>query len=328
MLNTKTYPWITSIYSKIIKYYKNNIINKPLFIYSFKGNGTNIILKNVILWLICKNKNYNNCGICNNCNLMKTGNYPDYYIINNNININNINNLIDFIYIKSQKNNNKIIYLPKIELFDNFIILKLLKLLKLFKKKKNIFFIIRCSNFFNFFLEFKKNCFYLNINNPGEKISLNWLKKKNKNAINEIKTALYLNNYSPLLANKMLSSNIWDIRKKIYNLIFDMLINKNNLFIFEMLESKNLKLYIYWLYTIITDIIKIKYKCNNYITNQDQKKKIINLSNVINLNNLFLIIKKINKLEYKIKNIKNINIKILLIEIFIFLKTITNFKNK
>ncbi|WMC19078.1 MAG: hypothetical protein NW933_00060 [Enterobacteriaceae bacterium PSpicST1] len=320
MFKKNLYPWLNSIYKKIITYYKNKKINKSLFIYSLKGNGTNFLLKNIIAWLICKKKTTTNCGICNNCNLIKFGNHPDYYIIKNktNININYINKLIDYIYIKSQENNIKIIYLPKIELFNKFEIYKLLKLLKI--KKKNLFFILRCSEFTNLFINLKKNCFYLNLNTPKEVISLNWLKKNNKNNINELKTALYLNNYAPLSANKMLSSNIWKLRKKLFNLISIEIINKNILFLFEILEFKNLELYIYWIYTLIIDIIKIKHKCKYYIINKDQEKLIIKLSNFISLKNLYYFINKLIQIQYKIKNIKNINIKILLIKQLIHFK--------
>ncbi|WGS66434.1 MAG: hypothetical protein NW931_00060 [Enterobacteriaceae bacterium PSmelAO3-2] len=327
MLKKKIYPWHNSIYKKIIMYYKNNVINKSIFIYSLKGNGTNVLLKNVSAWLICKKKKLNNCGLCNDCNLFKTGNHPDYYIIKNNkknIDINYINELFNYISIKSQENSFKIIYLPKIELFTKLAIYKLIKLLKTNKKK--IFFIIKCNKLTNLILNLKKICFNLNLNPPKEKISLKWLKQKNNNNnINEIKTALYLNNYAPLSANKMLSSNIWQLRKNLYNLIYNELINKNELFLFEILELDNLELYIYWIYTLITDIIKLKYNCKYYIINKDQEKIIIKLSNIINLDNLFFFIKKLNKLQYKIKNIKNINIKILLIEQFIYFKKIINF---
>ncbi|XZR53279.1 MAG: DNA polymerase III subunit delta' C-terminal domain-containing protein [Enterobacteriaceae bacterium] len=297
---------------------KNN-----LFIYSFKGLGCDILFKKISIWLICKNKKNENCGLCKNCNLMLIGNHPDFLIINNkknkkNIDIDYINKLIDYIYIKAQEDSIKIIYFEKIELLTEFAIYKLLKILEI--KKKNIFFLIKCNKFSNSILNIKKFCFYLNLNFPEEKISLNWLKKKHKKNINEIKTALYLNNFSPLLANKTLSSNIWLKRKKLYDLIYKKLTYKNILYFLDILEFSDLNKYIYFIYTLIIDLIKIKQNCKYYILNKDKIKIIIYLSNLITLKNLYFLIKKIIILQYKIKIIKNINIKILLIEYLMYFK--------
>ncbi|WMC20261.1 MAG: DNA polymerase III subunit delta' C-terminal domain-containing protein [Enterobacteriaceae bacterium PSpyr] len=318
MFKQKLYPWFKHIYKKIIIYYKKKKIQNTLFIYNLNKIGCSVLLKKIILWLFCKNKKNKNCGLCYNCNLILTKNHPDFLIVNKKknekyIDINYINKLIDYINIKSQENNIKIIYFPKIELLNKIAILKLLNILK--QKKKNIFFIIQCNKFSNLILNIKKFCFCLNLNLPKEEISINWLKKKNNFNLLEIKTALYLNNFSPLLAHKMLNSDIWKNRNKLFNLINNCLINKN-IFFLEIIKFSNLKEYINWIYILLIDLIKFKQNCKYYILNKDKIKTIINLSNYITLSKLYILIKNINIIQYKLKNIKNINIKILLIKLF------------
>ncbi|WMC19671.1 MAG: hypothetical protein NW936_00065 [Enterobacteriaceae bacterium PC38] len=320
MFKQKLYPWFKYIYKKIIIYYKKKKIKNTLFIYNLNNIGCEVLFQKIILWLFCKNKNEKNCGICYNCNLILTENHPDLLVVNKKktekfIDINYINNLIDYINIKSQVNNIKVIYFPKIELLNKIAIFKLLTILK--QKKKKIFFIIQCNKFSNLILNIKKICFCLNLNLPKEEISINWLKKKYSN-IYKIKTALYLNNYSPLLAYEMLNSNIWKDRNKLFNLINNCLINKKIFFFFKIIKFNNLKQYIYWIYTLLIDLIKFKQNCKYYIINKDKIKIIINLSNYITLPKLFFLIKKINIIQYKLKIIKKVNIKILLLKQLIF----------
>ncbi|BFI91016.1 DNA polymerase III subunit delta' [Enterobacterales bacterium endosymbiont of Anomoneura mori] len=322
------YPWLNSIYNKIITYYKKKKIKNTFFLYSLSGIGGNILLKNICKWLICKNIKKKNCGICNNCILMNSKTHPDYFLINKiNNNKNDINEffnkLIDFINICAQEENIKVIYLQNPELLSENIIYKLLKIFKNYKK--NVFFLIKCNKLSNLLINFKKNCFYLNLKIPNEKKSIKWLNNNiNNNNINEIKTALYLNNGAPLLAKKMLCSKLWLQRNKIYKLLYNEIFNKKIFLLLNILKYKNLEQIFFWLYTLFIDIIKWKQKCKNYIINKDKKEIIKKLSNIINLIKLYNFIKKFSKFQYKIKNKKGINIEILFIEQIILLKKILN----
>ncbi|QJC29837.1 hypothetical protein GJT84_00465 [Enterobacteriaceae endosymbiont of Plateumaris sericea] len=327
------YPWLNNNYKKILSQFLKNKSYHAFVFCSINGIGTIDLIYAIIKWILCTNKNYlYNCEKCKNCILIKTGNHPDLYIIKKkyghiNISIDNIRNIIDNIYNNSYRDQGKIIWLPYAKQLNNSSSNAILKILE--EPPKNTWFFIQCHNKNDLLTTISSRCQIWYINPPSEKDGLYWLKKKLNNNYEKkiIITALRVCNYSPINAYKLLNSSLWLQRKNLYE-IFISAIKHDILCLLKILNTNNILLYFNWLYLILLDVIKyhLKFK-KKFFYNIDQLDLILAISNLINLNNIFLIIDDLLYYRKCLININNINQKLVLIRFLLSLEKKTNINN-
>lgn len=269
------YPWLNQIYKKIILQHKFKKAHKVLLINSIHGIGVNLLINNIILWLICENpKKFQNCQICYGCKLFYSHNHPDVYIFNSKtIGIENIRYLKEKIWNYSQHGGNKIIFIKADNLTEeaSHALLKTLE-----QPPKNSWFFITTYNINKVIPTLRSRCIKEYLFSPNLKLSLSWIKKKiNKNISDQICiTALKINYMSPVLALELINKQ-WTKRKSFYYNFFCFL-KKKKLFI-DLLKIFNKDIFIIqikWLCSIFLDAKRFYLELKDSIINIDQIKLI------------------------------------------------------
>lgn len=332
------YPWLQTTYNKILKSYRLNRGHHAIILYSQQNYGEDILIDNLSKWLMCLHpcQNYY-CSDCKNCFLMQKKCHPDYYQlqINQNdvqktIGVDIIRNCINSLYKSAQFGKIKIVFIKKIEHLTVQAINVLLKTIE--EPPKNTYFFLSTRNNINIPITLLSRCTKWVISSPIEEQGLIWLMKKQKKIDTvSAKTALRLSNGSPIEANSMFETDFWDHRIKLCNFIEKIIINKNFL---ELLPIfLNTKKYnnqpIFWLITLLIDVLKCQHKINKkFFVNLDRSDLIFNIAtqwNIQSVNNqakqwikLFSIFQKIKKINYElILTFRLLNWKLDVIETFL-----------
>lgn len=318
------YPWLKNDYEKIIYPHYINKNHHAIIIESQTGLGSVCLLKNIGLWILCKNKTMYSCGICQSCRLMHTNNHPDWHDLkllqhfskdlSKKISINTIRYISNIIFKSAHQGENKIIYISNINDLTESAINALLKIVE--EPPKNTYFLFINYIPHKFISTLKSRCIIYNISTPKIQKSIQWLKKKYPNLNKtEYITALKTNHEAPLLAEKYITSSCPQERKLFFKYFLHSIQKKNLLHIIDIIiKTKNLEKKIFWICSIILDAIKWKYNINQTIINIDQ----INIIKILSLKFSIKLLSQsyqlwINCLK-TIKNIPNINLELLLIK--------------
>ncbi len=295
-------------FNLIINYLENNDIDKIVYYFS--------------MWLLClKKRKYKVCLKCINCNLLKKKNHPNFYYINNDVDINFIKKVYFYWFNNINYLGIKIVYLSKFTFWNFSVNTFLLKWIE--SSYHNSIFIFSCLN--NIYIPFTilSRCYKIKLNFIKENKIYFYLNKKydlNKFSKENILSIIRLSNNSIYNSIKILKK-IWNIRLKLINFLFN--IKKYNIKLF-IKKINNIFLYynLYFLSTIFLDFIKFKLNNIKYLYNLDIFFLFKKIYHYFSIKNSFLIFNKIIICINKIKNIKNINKNILLYELinYLFLK--------
>ncbi|CAL4321937.1 DNA polymerase III subunit delta' [Buchnera aphidicola (Chaitophorus sp. 3695)] len=326
----KKYPWLYPIYQKIINQCLNKKNHHTILIQSQINLGSSKLILKICKTILCDIKNnLFSCNVCHSCQLINKKNYLDLHIITLEkkkkfIGVNTILNCLNKINNTSQLGSITIIWVPKIHLLTESAINSFLKVLE--EPPLNTLFFLENRN--NFLLKdtLKSRCIIYNIYSPSNKEGILWLKKNisQKYTSENLLLALNISENSPILAKKILKNKIWNARKKLFKKIYKSIKLKNLFLLYKYLKKKILKK-IYWICSLILDVIKYSYNKNIKLTNIDQKKLIYIINQKNSKKNLFIIIQIWIKCFFYLKNIPKVNINFILLEPLIQWEKIFNF---
>ncbi|QJC38026.1 hypothetical protein GJU04_00440 [Enterobacteriaceae endosymbiont of Donacia marginata] len=330
------YPWLNFFYKKIIYQFLNKKNYKAYIFCSLNELGTNNLIYALTKWIFCINKKkLYSCSKCQNCILIENHIHPDLHIIKNNkeknsISIEIIRNLTEIIYQSSYKDMGKIIWFPYAKQLNISSSNALLKILE--EPSNNIWFFIQCTHKNELLPTIYSRCQFWNIYPPNEKIGTLWLKKKIKNykifKKKSLKTALRLCNYSPIKAYQLLNNVIWKSRNTFYTILVSSL-EEDIMKLLSILNSKNILLYLNWIYLILLDVIKIHLNIDKkFLYNLDHIYLIYKISNLIIVDKILLMVKKILFYNNLLIKINNINHELVLINLLLSLEEIYKSNNK
>ncbi|QJC36391.1 hypothetical protein GJU00_00430 [Enterobacteriaceae endosymbiont of Donacia simplex] len=324
------YPWLDYFYKKIIYQFLNKKNYKAYIFCSLNGLGTSTLIFSLIKWIFCINKKkIYSCSKCKNCILIEKNIHPDLHIIENNkekisISIELIRNITNIIYKSSYKDDGKIIWFPnasKLNISSSNAILKILE-----EPINNTWFFIQCKNKNDLSPTIYSRCQFWYIYPPNEKIGILWLKKKIKNykffKKESIKTALRICNNAPIYAYKLLNNIIWEKRSILYNILVSSL-EEDIMNLLSILNNKNILLYLNWIYLILLDVIKMHLNVDKkFFYNLDQIYFIHKISNLILMDKILLMTKKILFFNNILIKINAINHELVLINLLFSLEKI------
>lgn len=316
------YPWLLTAYHEIISRHKLNKAHHSLIINSYANIGDKILIYNIISWLICKKKNFS-CQQCHDCKLFQSKNHPDIYLFDlYSINIDEIRNMISNIYNFSKRGGKKIIYINADNLTD-YAAHALLKIIE--EPPNNSWFIIKTYNIKKILPTIRSRCIIYNLKIPNIEISLLWLQKKLNNSVPKkvCLSFLRINKYSPLLALHMINNQL-DLRIEILK-NFVSSIKKNIFDLFVILNHDDVIIRIEWICSFLADVIKNKYKLEQYINNIDQLNLVNELNGFFSLLDLHKILKNFLLCRHYLLNCKFArNRESILIEYFFILNLLKN----
>ncbi|CAL4321773.1 DNA polymerase III subunit delta' C-terminal domain-containing protein [Buchnera aphidicola] len=323
------YPWLKKKYKKILSQYLKKKLHHSIIIRTQTNLGSNVLIFLLCQRILCINpQNYFSCNICHNCQLVKSNNYPDLHIIyikkNKTIGIDYFLKFIKKSYQTSKLGKKTIIWIPKIHLLTESSMNAFLKILE--EPPLNILFFLEYNSFFKLKKTIRSRCIIYNIYPPTEKKGILWLKKKtNKFKTKDLLTALKLSENSPIIANRILQSTLWNERKFFLSKLKKSIKNKNLFYLLKFFKKK-IKKKIFWIYLIILDAIKIYYNKKITLINHDQKKLISVIYKKHKIKDLYTIINLWKKSFFYINNISKINKKFILLEPIIIWENIINIK--
>lgn len=289
------YFWLNEPYKQIINQYQSGYQHHSLIFNSNCDLGSESLIWGISRWLLCNNtQGIKSCNLCDSCKLMQAKTHPDWYHIEskkdeNFINIDIIHNLTEKIYQSSQQGGNKIVWFSNINKLTELSIHALLKIIE--EPPNNSWFFFSCNNFSKIPLTLRSRCIFLNLFPPIEKDSFIWLQKKLLQQDDILLSAIRVNYGSPLAALKLLTSNDFQYRKKLYNNLLIALNNNQMISLLPIINNDLSISYINWLILIILDAIKLQNNCSiKLMINCDFINLIKLLSSKVIKNGLFKII--------------------------------------
>lgn len=314
------YPWLNTIYYKILRSYYVNRGHHALILYSNQDYGEEVLIYNIAQWLVCTNPcDMKYCNICDNCCLMRTGCHPDYYQLDINYNdnvqcisIDMVRNCIDALHKSSQCSLKKVVFIKNIKYLTNQAINVLLKTIE--EPPKNTYFFLKTRNYRNIPITLLSRCTTWIMHPPTELQGLTWLMEKQKKIdILSAQTALRLSCGSPIEADAMFRLSYWKYRIRLCKIIENVIISRDFLELLPLLS--NVQEYdskpVFWLISILMDALKWKRKIQEkLLVNLDQLHLISNIAvqwNILSLNNqlnqwliLFRYFQKFNNINHEL----------------------------
>ncbi|QJC37211.1 hypothetical protein GJU02_00430 [Enterobacteriaceae endosymbiont of Donacia thalassina] len=330
------YPWLDFFYKKIIYQFLNKKNYKAYIFCSINKLGINSLIYALTKWIFCINKKkLYSCAKCQNCILIEKNIYPDLHIIQNNkeqtsISIELIRNITEITYKTSYRDVGKIIWFPYGNRLNNSSSNAILKILE--EPSNNIWFFFQCKNKNELLPTIYSRCQFWYLSPPNEEIGMFWLKKKVQDykiyKKELIKTAIRICNNSPIYAYQLLNNVIWKNRDFLYNILISSL-EEDIMNLLPILNNKNIFLYLNWIYLILLDVIKKQLNIDQkFFYNLDQICIIHKISNLILVDKILLIIKKILFYNNILIKIKTINHELVLINLLLSIEKIYKSDNK
>ncbi|AKZ65970.1 DNA polymerase III subunit delta' C-terminal domain-containing protein [Candidatus Palibaumannia cicadellinicola] len=269
------YPWLESTYLNILNIYQQGK-GYAILISSPPGNGKASLFKVIIRWLMCsiKPKSMKYCGQCNSCQLMNTGNHPDYYYLNikkerNSIGVDIIRMLIEKLYSHAYQDGAKLIWLAHIELLTKQGMNALLKIIE--EPPDNTYFLLGCRDYACILPTLLSRCIYWQLPLPIESMGLSWLHQQNNDTypILAARTALRLCGGAPLAAQYLLNSAYWEQRIELCSTISKVLHSGKFLTLLPLIDVND-DAPLNWLLTILVDALKLQQSSQDFLVNLDQ----------------------------------------------------------
>ncbi|ALD15297.1 DNA polymerase III subunit delta' [Buchnera aphidicola (Aphis glycines)] len=313
----KRYPWLINPYKIIIKQHQIKKTHHAFLIKTIKGLGVCKLILEISKWLLCNHRNgIKCCKKCHSCQLMLSGNHPDWhqYISKKDeiITVNHIREINEKIFKYPKQGKNKIIFLSNIQKMTESAKNALLKTLE--EPPKNTWFFLIDYNNLRVNSTLHSRCLIYILSPPLEKNSLSWL--KNQNLLNKKLNLIALRIYqgSPISAKKFINDGLWEERNNLFLYFLKSIKNQNLLKILPILSIKNTILKIDWICLLLFDSIQLYFNQKKKLTNFDQLELIQFFSSNYNYFTLHQSIYTWTKCRYRLLNIPSINSELLLLE--------------
>ncbi|EPE37639.1 DNA polymerase III subunit delta' [Candidatus Photodesmus katoptron] len=293
------YPWLKDIWH----YWKLSLetaqFPNVVLLNSVHGLGSEQLIKHLTQVLMCSNYLGDYCGFCHSCKLVESGNHPDFHLISPEINgggisINQIRFCNKIACETSQFSGFRLIVVMPAEAMNESASNALLKTLE--TSPSNCIFLLVSFKPNLLLPTIKSRCQCWNVSIPEHMVLLNWLKSKTKEDIPGY--TLHLNNYAPIDILTFIQTN----ELETYLMIEQKLISamKNDLEELINLTKCLLKdpnKYLAWLWYLFTDAQKSHFGLIDEYTIPGA----IQLSRLLNYNDLYTQTAKLNLLRKEIR---------------------------
>ena len=265
-----------------------------------KGLGKKIFTLEIAKGLLCSSlPNGTFCNQCQSCHFFDEDNHPDFHLIQleekkKQISINQIRNLNEPLYESAFLGTNKVFVINPAEMMTREACDAILKYLE--EPPNNSFFLLVSHRYHSLPLTIKSRCFQVNINQPNKDETKAWLMKGSSNNSN-IDLAILLSKGKPLIAAKMVNSNLENLRANFIKEISELIKTGSNLI--EISESwsrdpDEMLLKIEWMSDILMDCLRHKFFSGSTSIYEDTEIISSYLANEIDSENFFYLLQKTN----------------------------------
>jgi DNA polymerase-3 subunit delta' len=292
----QTFPtWLESHSNK----FDNNLLHHAYLISGRKGVGKSLLANRLAMQVLCHSIEDILCGECHSCKLSDLENHPDFHTLTilpekKLIGINQIHELRNKLYESAFLGKNKAIILPHLEKISLDGLNAFLKILE--EPPENTYFFL-VSDFLNQVpMTIQSRCFDIKVNLPDLTECLQWLDGYSKE--DSIK-ALNLTNNLPFIAKELLENNYLSMRKEFIEEISGIIKEGKDITLTSekwLKEEDSLAIKLEWMSKILSDSIIFNSHNTTSTLTEDTDKMTNYLGRETNINQLYELLTKTNKL--------------------------------
>ena len=292
----QTFPsWLKSFSSK----FENSNLHHAYLISGRKGVGKSLLANQLAMQVLCDTKENILSDKYQSSNLSELENHPDFHTLRilpdkKLIGISQIHELRSKLYESAFLGKNKAIIIPNLEKISLDGLNSLLKILE--EPPKNTYFFL-VSDFLNQVpMTIQSRCFDIKINLPNLDESLEWLNGYPKE--DAIK-ALHLTNNLPFIAQELLENNYLSMRKEFIVEISGIIKEGNEITLTSekwLKEEDSLAIKLEWMSKILSDSIIFNSHDTADTLTEDTDNMTKYLGKETNVNQLYELLTKTNKL--------------------------------
>ena len=279
--------------------FDNNFLHHAYLISGRKGVGKSLLANRLAMQVLCHSKDDILCGECHSCKLSDLENHPDFHTLKilpekKLIGISQIHELRSKLYESAFLGKNKAIILPHLEKISLDGLNAFLKILE--EPPDNTYFFL-VSDFLNQVpTTIQSRCIDIKIKLPDLDESLEWLDDYSKE--DSIK-ALNLTNNLPFMAKELLENNYLSMRKEFIDEISGIIKEGKNITLTSekwLKEEDSLAIKLEWMSKILSDSIIFNSHNTADTLTDDTDNMTHYLGKEANLNQLYELLTKTNKL--------------------------------
>ncbi|EIC83650.1 DNA polymerase III subunit delta' [Serratia sp. M24T3] len=276
------YPWLNGPYRQLVAQYQDGRGHHALLMHAAKGMGEDALVYGLSRWLLCQRpEGEKSCGKCHSCNLMIAGNHPDWHVLTpekgkNSLGVEPIRQLIETLYNYSQQGGAKVVWLPHAELLTEAAANALLKTLE--EPPERTYFLLGCQEPSRLLPTLRSRCFYWHLTTPDAALASQWIARQLQVAPLAIQTALRLGEGTPLAALELLQPERWKQREQLFQQLTLNWQQRDLLSLLPQLNHDDAADRLFWLCSLLLDVIKTQQGAGHYTINLDQQPLIAQLA--------------------------------------------------
>lgn len=284
------YPWLNGPYRQLIAQYQGDRGHHALLMHAAKGMGDDALIYGLSRWLLCQHpEGEKSCGKCHSCNLMIAGNHPDWHVLTpekgkNSLGVEPVRQLIETLYNYAQQGGAKIVWLPHAELLTEAAANALLKTLE--EPPERTYFLLGCQEPSRLLPTLRSRCFYWHLSIPDAALSSQWLSRQLQVSPLAIQTALRLGEGTPLAALELLQPERWKQREQLFQQLGISWQQRDWLSLLPQLNHDDATDRLFWLCSLLLDVLKAQQGAGHYSINLDQQPLIAQLANSLSNSSL------------------------------------------
>ena len=292
----QTFPtWLESHSNKL----DNNFLHHAYLISGRKGAGKSLLANRLATQVLCHSIEDILCGECHSCKLSDLENHPDFHTLKilpekKLIGINQIHELRNKLYESAFLGKNKAIILPHLEKISLDGLNAFLKILE--EPPENTYFFLVSDFLKQVPMTIQSRCFDIKVNLPDLNECLQWLDGYSKE--DSIK-ALNLTNNLPFIAKELLENNYLSMRKEFIVEISGIIKEGKEITLTSekwLKEEDSLAIKLEWMSKILSDSIIFNSHNTAGTLTEDTDKMTNYLGRETNINQLYELLTKTNKL--------------------------------
>lgn len=276
------YPWLNGPYRQLIAQYQGDRGHHALLMHAARGMGDEALVYGLSRWLLCQHpEGEKSCGKCHSCNLMIAGNHPDWHVLTpekgkSSLGVEPVRQLIETLYNFSQQGGAKVVWLPHAELLTEAAANALLKTLE--EPPENTYFLLGCHEPSRLLPTLRSRCFYWHLATPDAAHASQWISRQLQVAPLAIQTALRLGGGTPLAALELLQPERWKQREQLCQQFSLSWQQRDWLSLLPQLNHDDAADRLFWLCSLLLDVIKTQQGAGNFVINLDQQPLINQLA--------------------------------------------------
>ncbi|MCK5819425.1 MAG: DNA polymerase III subunit delta' [Psychromonas sp.] len=264
-LKTLKTPWLTTLYTSLVKTHKETRLGHGLLFTGIDGVGRFKLAQQIAKYILCSNKTHSNnsCNICHSCNLIAANTHLDLQLLikeqnKQSITIDQIRTLINNLNDCAHLGNNKIVIIKDAQFLSIQAANALLKTLE--EPQSNTYLILLTNTREQLLPTLRSRVQHTHIYTPNTKTLTNWLISQGINLPDQGLFPLFKN--SPLALFNHLQSNAIDPRKSCVEGLFSLQHDPQSLFIFSEYLAKSTDKNLEILFFLLHDLHKLKMSHN------------------------------------------------------------------